>query len=97
MKYVLEGKIWEYGGKSAWYFITLPSELTGELKAQRDPMSRGFGSIRVQAKIGLSLWSTSIFPDSKLDAFLLPVKKEVRIANNLHDGDIVDCEIELVL
>jgi len=97
MKYALKGKLWEYNGKGAWHFITLPSELTDELKAQRDPMSRGFGSIKVQVKIGSSLWPTSIFPDSRLNAFLLPVKKDVRTTNNLTAGDSINYEIELVL
>ena len=47
----------------------------------------GFGSIKVLVTIGNTTWNTSLFPDSKRKTFILPVKKEVRRAENLAEGD----------
>jgi hypothetical protein len=41
----------------------------------------------VEATIGSTTWSTSIFPDSTRGAYVLPVKKAVRRAEDLEEGD----------
>jgi hypothetical protein len=50
----------------------------------------------VEAQIGESVWRTSIFPDTKLGIFELPLKAEVRKKNDLVVGSVTDCEIELL-
>lgn len=92
-----EGKLWKYQGQAAWYFMTLPSEYTQDLKSLRDPFAKNFGSIRVTAKIGSVSWQTSIFPDSKSDTFLLPVKKEVRTKADMIENQPYHCEIVVEL
>ena len=37
-------------------------------------------------KIGATRWSTSIFPDKKRGTYVLPVKKSVRVAEQLAAG-----------
>jgi len=46
--------------------------------------------------VGSSTWNTSIFPDTKSESFLLPVKKAVRVAEDLDDGAPVDVRLTLV-
>ena len=55
---------------------------------------RGFGSVKVTARIGASEWSTSIFP-SKDFGWFLPIKKPVRLSEGLAEGDIVEVELTL--
>ena len=55
---------------------------------------RGFGSVKVTARIGDSQWQTSLFPQ-KSGGWFLPVKKPVRQAEGLDFGDAVDGELEL--
>lgn len=50
---------------------------------------RGWGSVRVEATIGTTTWTTSVFPDAKTGSFLLPIKKEVRNAEGIGEGDRV--------
>jgi hypothetical protein len=71
----------------AWYFITLPLDAADEIRATQE--RRGFGSIRVRATIGESTWDTSVFPDTKTDSFLLPVKAAVRRQQEVDEGDLV--------
>lgn len=89
--YRFEAELWEYDGQGAWHFVTVPAELSEDLRADAGPR-RGFGSVRVQVTIGRSTWSTSVFP-SKDGSFLLPVKKAVRRAEDLEAGETVAVEL----
>ncbi len=55
---------------------------------------RGFGSVKVEAVIGGSEWSTSMFPQD--DGWFLPVKAAVRRAEGLEEGGEVTAEITLL-
>jgi hypothetical protein len=55
---------------------------------------RGFGSVKVTARIGGSTWQTSLFPQ-KSGGWFLPVKKPVRLAEGLDFGDEIAGELEL--
>lgn len=88
--------LWAYGGEGSWFFVSMPEDLSEELReltAARGPR-RGFGSVRVRATIGGTTFSTSVFP-SKEGPYLLPVKRAVREAEGLDDGD--DVEVRLVV
>ena len=96
LAYTFTNDLWLYPGDGAWYFITLPTEYGKEIKSLTNSIKRGFGSLKVVAAIGTTLWHTSIFPDSKTSSYLLPVKKEIRAKNNLKDGQKVTVTIEIV-
>ncbi|MFP5290201.1 MAG: DUF1905 domain-containing protein, partial [Actinomycetes bacterium] len=42
-----------------------------------------------------SEWATSVFPDSKMGCYLLPVKKAVRQAEGLAAGSTARVQLEL--
>jgi hypothetical protein len=75
--------------KGSWYFIRLPVEAAEEVRDRVTGPPTGFGSVKVEAAIGGSVWSTSVFPDSSSGSFVLPVKKAVRTAEGKEDGDRV--------
>jgi hypothetical protein len=87
------GPLWEYDGPSSWHFVSLPpdaADAVADTGAGRGAGgSGGFGSVRVEATIGGSTWRTSLFPDTKRATYLLPVKRAVREAEQLSDGDAV--------
>ena len=60
------------------------------------PVSRGFGSVRVEVTVGRTTWRTSLFPDAKAATYVLPVKKAVRVAEGLTVGDTVRVRIRLL-
>jgi hypothetical protein len=74
-------EVWIYPGKAAWYFVTLPEDIAAEIKFFTGKKI-GFGTIRVFARIGNTSWKTSIFPDSKSNSYLLPIKADVRKKEN---------------
>ena len=88
-------ELWRYTGKAAWYFVTLPHDVADDIDEITADTRRGFGSVRVEVTVGSSTWNTSIFPDTKSESFVLPVKKAVRVAEDLDDGAPVDVRLRL--
>ena len=88
-----EAELWLYPGDVGWCFLTLPLDLSDDLQEQTDGRRAGFGSIRVDVRVGATSWSTSLFPDKATGAYLLPVKKPVRLAEELEVGDLVAVEL----
>jgi hypothetical protein len=94
--YEFEAEVWVSGGEGAWHFLTLPADVGEGLKALRGP-ARNFGSMRVSASVGDTVWKTSLFPDRRLGTFLLPVKADVRRRLGLGVGDSVRVTIEVLI
>jgi hypothetical protein len=81
--------LWRADAQDAWYFVTLPIEVAESVREVPRP-SRGFGSVRVQATVGGTTWQTSVFPDTASASYLLPVKRSVRDAEDLEEGEPVE-------
>lgn len=97
MQYVCETFLWLYPGNGSWHFVSIDTNLSKEIKQNHGMVRRGFGSIRVEATIGKTTWKTSIFPDSKTNEYLLPIKASVRKAENIKDGDKVKVTLDIPL
>jgi hypothetical protein len=83
--------IWDARRQDTWTFVTVPPETSRaleDLAEARGPRA-GFGSIRVEVRVGPSTWRTSVFPDSGSGCFVLPIKKSVRVANGVGVGDAI--------
>jgi hypothetical protein len=95
------GVLWRWTTPAApavWHFVTIDGAAGEELSAtallrRLEGASRGFGSLKVAARIGASRFKTSVFP-SKETGWLLPVKASVRKAEGLVEGDMVALELE---
>jgi hypothetical protein len=90
--------IWDASGEGSWHFVTLPEDAADEIKAVTDGgPRRGFGSVRVEVTVGPTTWRTSIFPSKEAQSYVLPLKKAVRHAAGLEEGDEVDVALTLLL
>lgn len=95
-QFTLEAKVWLYPGETAaWHFVTLPQKESELIKELFAPAKRGFGSLPVLVTVGKTQWKTSIFPDKKAGAYLLPLKAEVRKKENLSAGDVMRFTVEI--
>lgn len=97
LTYSFTAEVWEQEGPGRWHFVSLPEDAADEIEALAAPptTSKGFGSVRVDAVIGSSRWSTSIFPDTRRKTYVLPVKKAVRQAESLSDGTTAHVELTI--
>ncbi|MEV0902348.1 DUF1905 domain-containing protein [Actinoplanes sp. NPDC049802] len=98
MRVEFESELWIWDARKAdtWTFVSLPADVSEEIRERAGGLSRGFGSLRVRATLGGSTWTTSVFPDSGRGAFVLPVKKAVRAAESVAAGDTARVTVELI-
>lgn len=92
-----KSQVWVYPGLASWYFVTVPKNISARIKILYGPMKRGFGSLPVKAKINQTEWKTSIFPDSKRGAYMLPIKAGVRKKEGVGAGKTIDLIIEVLV
>lgn len=85
---------WDARSDSVWYLTSVPRELSEDIREIPRPQ-RGFGSVRVRARVGSTEWSTSVFPSSD-GTYALPVKKAVMHAESLEDGGPVTVRLEVL-
>jgi hypothetical protein len=88
--------IWDARRFDSWTFVSLPAEAAEDIRELTAGQARGFGSVRVRVTVGGSVWTTSIFPDSKQGTYVLPVKRAVRRAEGLDPGDTAAVRLELL-
>ena len=89
------GDIWYWRGPSPFYFITVPADQSGSLKAISGIVTYGWGMIPVEVRIGKTGWKTSLFP--KDGSYVVPIKATVRAAEKLEEGDCVSVRLEIHL
>lgn len=90
--------LWDARRADTWTFVTVPEQVSAAIEDAADAMGprAGFGSVRVQARIGATVWRTSVFPDKASGCFVLPVKRAVRQANAVGPGDEVTVALAVV-
>jgi predicted DNA-binding protein (MmcQ/YjbR family) len=95
-EYRFDAELWHYEGDGGWHFVTVPVEFADDIAARAEGLRRGFGSVRVHARISASTWTTSVFPDSRRGALVLPVRKAIRAAERIDRGDTIAVSLGLV-
>ena len=92
----LVATLWRWNGEGgSWHFLTIPEELSAEIRAQSLLRRGGFGSVRVEVSIGEVSWRTSVFPQ-KSGGYILPVKADVRRRADISGGDDVSLTLEIL-
>lgn len=83
----ITGEIWQWRGPAPFYFVTVPEEGSAHLHDIASDVTYGWGMIPVEARIGSTSWTTSLFPKDGL--YVVPLKDAVRRAETLDDGAVV--------
>ena len=89
------------GGTAAYHLVRIDGEpaeaiaMHARIERLETGKRRGFGSVKVVARIGDTSWKSSVFP-SKPDKWILLVSKKVMRAEDLAEGDPVELELELL-
>jgi len=91
------GDLWRWESRRAFYtFVSLPPEVEDHVLMVAGDLLRGWGSVRVEARIGSSTFATSVFPLGDENAYALPVKRSVRDALGVGVGDTVSVTLRLL-
>ncbi|QQS52797.1 MAG: DUF1905 domain-containing protein [Bacteroidota bacterium] len=84
MVYQFTAAIWKYSSpKGGWYFVSLPSDISKEIRENLKWQEEGWGRLKSTAKINASEWDTTLWFDTKMNTYLLPLKVEIRRKENL--------------
>ncbi|WP_052600757.1 DUF1905 domain-containing protein [Bacteriovorax sp. Seq25_V] len=92
-RYTFKGKIWKYQGKGGWYFVTIPKALAKKIRDVHYVSEEGWGRLKTSATINTTTWSTSIWYDTKIGSYIIPVKAIVRKSESLTDGSLVKIDL----
>lgn len=95
VNYKMRAKVWLYPGIAGWHFVTLPKKQSDKIRKMFGAMKRGWGSLPVDVTIGNTNWQTSLFPDKKAGAYLLPLKSDVRKKEKISASDVIHFSIEI--
>ena len=87
--------VWQWR-EGSWRFVTVPEAVSDEVDEAVGDGAGGFGSVRVEVTVGRTVWRTSLFPSAQEGAYVLPVKKAVRVAEGLDGDDVAEVTIRLL-
>lgn len=94
-RYRFAAPLWQWmARRDEWFFVSVPEQISDEITARTDGLRGGFDSVPVQVTIGSTSWRTSIFPGGD-GRYSLPLKKAVRVAENIERDAQVEVELEL--
>jgi hypothetical protein len=88
-------QVWQWQGGN-WFFLTVPEEVSDDIAEASEGRAGGFGSVRVEVTCGATTWSTSLFPSTSAQAYVLPLKKSVRAAEGLEVGGTAAVRLRLL-
>lgn len=86
LEYRFTAVSWQHSSPGGWCFVSLPDDVSKEIRANHQWQEEGWGRLKAIAKIGKTEWSTAIWFDTKSDVYILPLKSEIRKKENLSVG-----------
>ena len=81
-------------GRATIHLITLPNDEADFLNSL-DLVRCGFGSIKVSARLGRTIWRTSVFPNE--DTFILLLARKLLAAEQIDVGDEVTVQLNVIV
>ena len=89
IKYDFLAKTWKHCSAGGWVFVSLPLNITSEIKEHLKWQEERFGRLKIIAEIGNNKWDTAIWFDTKYETYLLPLKLDIRKKEKINTGDII--------
>tara|TARA_R110002072_G_scaffold302668_1_gene487145 strand:- start:428 stop:727 length:300 start_codon:yes stop_codon:yes gene_type:complete len=93
IKYQFSSKLWKHSSEGGWFFITVPKNYSEEIRNNLKWQEEGWGRMKAAVIIKELNWNTSIWFDTKVKSYILPVKLEIRKKLSLKDDDFLTVTI----
>jgi len=93
MDLLFSGPLWYWRGPSPWHFVTVPEAECDLIAAASELVTYGWGMIPVEARIGATTFTTSLWPQG--GGYIVPVKAAVRKAEKLTIDDAVEVRLTI--
>ena len=78
VEYSFTATVWQHSPPGGWYFVTVPQEISNEIREHFRDFEEGWGRLSVMAETGNAAWNTAIWFDTSHNKYLLPLKSEIR-------------------
>jgi hypothetical protein len=88
MQMAFSGTVFEWHGPAPHHFVSVPEAEAGMIESVSEMVTYGWGMIPVVVEIGATEWTTSLWP--KDGGYIVPLKADVRRAERIEVGDLVD-------
>jgi hypothetical protein len=95
MELSFTGRVIEWRGPAPYYFLPVPDDESADIREVATMASYGWGVIPVEAHIGATAFTKSLFP--KDGCYLLPLKNAVRKPQHIAAGDDVSVRLTVLL
>lgn len=93
--YTFSAQLWKDASSGGWVFVTLPKDISTEIRANLQWQEEGWGRMKASATINSLEWKTAIWFDTKMQSYLLPVKAEIRKKGGLKLGETITVSIAI--
>ena len=93
VEFEFSGEVWHWRGPSPFHFVTVPADESAAIRAVAASVTYGWGVIPVTVTLGITEWTTSLFP--KDGSYLVPLKAMVRTAEKIELGDVVTLRLKV--
>lgn len=91
VEFEFAGRVIHWRGPAPFFYVELPENVCERIADLSRAVTYGWGMIPVDATIGTTTWTTSLFPRD--GGYLLPVKAAVRRAESVE----LDATVEVTL
>ena len=95
IKYDFSAKIWKHNSNGGWFFVSLPKDISKEIRQHLKWQEEGWGRMKSSANVNGIEWETAIWFDKKLDTYLLPIKADIRRKLGLNLDDKISVSISI--
>lgn len=95
IRFSFTGTLWRSKGPGGWHFVSLPVEMSEEIRALLRNEEAGWGRLNITAITGKTRWKTAIWFDTKRNTYLLPLKAEIRKKEKLSINSSVEVTLEI--
>lgn len=92
-QYSFKGKVWRHQASGGWYFVSLPKTLSAQIRKLHHGSEEGWGRLKSKASISDITWETAIWFDKKHDCYLLPIKADIRMKQNIHKDSALEVQL----
>ncbi len=75
--------MWKHESPGGWHFVSLPKNVSLEIRGNLKWQEEGWGRMKAFAKIGELTWETAIWFDTKRNTYILPIKAQIRSKANI--------------
>ena len=95
IKYGFSAKLWKDSSAGGWFFVSLPKDISKEIREHLKWQEGGWGRMKVSARIEKIEWETAIWYDTKMNTYLLPIKADIRKKTNVKLNEIIAVRISV--